>query len=251
MFNESSSLSFLSSSTASEIYAILYKNGIPNKRGARIKFTPGYTINAYDANINSIIKMNSKEYTKRLAKEAVKTVDDLIAEGNPWKMLAYFNSDEMIAHKAPFVWALNPDDKNTKKYACYLSAHQFSILDLNVYFDDGKDVDYKKRYRKEFAKSCQKIFNTLLGANEFIGQDIYDVEVSIFDALGCIDVSEAEESTYNKINATECMSKYGFDWKEFTHCLGFTSTPSSFITSSKNYLKCGTDLYLANCLFQY
>ena len=53
-----------------------------------------------------------------------KTVDNFIAEGNPWKMLAYFNSDEMIAHKAPFVWALNPDDKNTKKYASYLSAHQ-------------------------------------------------------------------------------------------------------------------------------
>ena len=78
--------------------------------------------------------MNSKEYTKRLAKEAVKTVDDLIAEGNPWKMLAFFNSDEMIAHKAPFVWALNPDDKNTKVYTSYLSAHQFTILDLNDKF---------------------------------------------------------------------------------------------------------------------
>jgi putative endopeptidase len=161
-------------------------------------------------------------------------------------MLAFFNSDEMIAHKAPFVWSLNPDDKNTKVYASYLSAHQFSILDLNVYFDDGKEVEYKKKYRKEFTKSCQKTFNTLLGSNSFIGQDIYDVEVSIFDALGCADITTAVESTYNKIKAEECLKKYGFDWKEFTHWLGFKNAPSTFITSSRNYLKCGTDLYLAN-----
>ena len=169
---------------------------------------------------NSIIKMNPREYTRRLAKEAVQKVDDLIAEGNPWKMLAFFNSDEMIARKAPFVWALNPDDKNTKVYTSYLSAHKFTILDLNVYFDDGTDVEYKRKYRREFVKSCQKTFNTLLGSDKsLLGQDIYDVEVSIFNALGCTDITAEVESTYNKISAGECLSKYGFDWKEFTHCL--------------------------------
>jgi putative endopeptidase len=189
--------------------------------------------------------MNSKEYTKRLAKEAIKTVDDFIAEGNPWKMLAFFNSDEMIAHKAPFVWALNPDDKNTKVYTCYVSAHQFTILDLAVYYDDGKDVEYKKKYRSEFKKSCQKIFDTLLGSNEFQGTDVYDVEVDIFNTLGCTDITLNEE-TYNKINGNEALSKYGFDWNEFSHQLGFKQMPPSFITSSKNYLKCGTDLFLQN-----
>jgi putative endopeptidase len=194
---------------------------------------------------DSVIKMNSKEYTKRLAKEAIKTVDDFIAEGNPWKMLAFFNSDEMIAHKAPFVWALNPDDKNTKVYTCYVSAHQFTILDLAVYYDDGKDVEYKKKYRSEFKKSCQKIFDTLLGSNEFQGTDVYDVEVDIFNTLGCTDITLNEE-TYNKINGNEALSKYGFDWNEFSHQLGFKQIPPSFITSSKNYLKCGTDLFLQN-----
>ena len=190
--------------------------------------------------------MNSQSYSKSLAKEAIKTVDDLIAEGNPWEMLAFFNSDEMISYKAPFVWNLNPDDKNPEKYVSYLSAHKFTMADLNVYFDDGKDVEYKRKYRKNYFKYCQRIFNTLLGSNSFVGKDIYDVEVEIFNALGCADITTQEESSYNKISASECLSKYGFDWKEFTHCLGFKSTPSNFITSSKNYLKCGTDLYLAN-----
>jgi predicted metalloendopeptidase len=194
---------------------------------------------------DSVIKMNSKEYTKRLAKEAVKTIDDLIAEGNPWKMLAFFNKDEMIAHKAPFVWGLNPDDKNTKEYACYITPHQFTILDLAVYYDTGKDVEYKNKYRREFKKSCQKIFDVLLGPNEFQGKDIYDVEVDIFNTLGCTDITLTEES-YNKINGNEALSKYGFDWKEFSHELGFKQMPASFITSSKNYLKCGSDLFLQN-----
>ena len=195
---------------------------------------------------DSVVKMNSQSHSKSLAKEAIKTVDDLIAEGNPWKMLAFFNSDEMISYNAPFVWNLNPDDKNPEKYVCYLSAHKFTMADLNVYFDDGKDVEYKRRYRKNFFKYCQRIFNTLLGSNSFVGKDIYDVEVEIFNALGCADITTEEESSYNKISSSECLSKYGFDWKEFTHCLGFKSIPSCFITSSKNYLKCGTDLYLAN-----
>jgi putative endopeptidase len=195
---------------------------------------------------NSVIKMNSKDYTKKLAKDAVKTIDDLIAENNPWKMLAFFNKDEMIAHKAPFIWAVNPDDKNTKTYSCYVSAHQFTILDLNVYFDDGKDVEYKNKYRKEFKGSCQKIFDTLLGPNEFVGKDIYDVEVDIFNALGCVDITSKEETSYNKIPGDEALSKYGFDWKEFSHQLGFKQMPATFITSSTNYLKCGSDLFLQN-----
>jgi putative endopeptidase len=194
----------------------------------------------------SVIKMNPKDYTKRLAKEAVKTIDDLIAQGNPWKMLAFFNKDEMIANKAPFVWSLNPDDKNTKVYSCYVSPHQFTILDLAVYYDDGKDVGYKQKYRKEFKKSCQKTFDVLLGPNEFVGKDIYDVEVDIFNTLGCVDVTSKEEESYNKINGNEALSKYGFDWKEFSHQLGFKQMPASFITSSKNYLKCGSDLFLQN-----
>ena len=194
----------------------------------------------------SVINMNSKSYTKQLAKEAVKTVDELIAEKNPWKLLAFFNNDEMIASRAPFVWSLNPDDKNSKEYCNYVSAHQFSILDLTVYYDDGKDVAYKKKYRREFKKTCQKIFDTLLGPNDFNGHFIYEVEVDIFNALGCIDITSKEGSSYNKIRSHEVLGKYGFDWKEFSKHIGFKETPNFFITSSVNYLKCGTDLFLQN-----
>jgi len=199
--------------------------------------------NFYD----SVIKMNEIEQSKKLSTEAVQTIDSYMQGNNMWKLLAYINSDEMISNNAPFVWSLNPDDKDPTNFRCYVSAHQFAIVDLNVYYDDGTDVEYKKKYRIAFKKYCNELFDTCLGKGHgFNGDDIYDVEVDIFNALGCADVVNGEEKSYNKVLASECFNKYGFDWEEFSKELGFKTTPSFFITSSLNYLKCGTDLMAKN-----
>ena len=194
---------------------------------------------------NSVISMNPKPYSKKLAFESVKIIEKLIEKNNPWEMLAYFNKDEIIAHNAPFVWNLNPDDKNTKIYRCYVSPHQFELADLNVYYDDGTEVSYKKKYREEYKKFIKRVFNILLGKNNYNPQDVLDVEIDIFNTLGCADVTMKEES-YNKVHIDEALTKYGFDWKEFSKQLGFKTTPNFFITSSLNYLKCGSDLLLKN-----
>lgn len=177
---------------------------------------------------NSILTMNSLSYSKKIAKESEKIVENLIRENNPWKMLAYMNKDEMISFRAPFVWSINPDDKNTKRYSCYITPHQFTLLDLSVYYDDGKDVEYKKKYRNKYFEYCKNLFHTILGPNHYNPKDIYDVEVDIFNSLGCIDVTSKEEKTYNKVMAEESLKKYGFDWHEFSKQLGFKQTPDFF-----------------------
>ena len=189
--------------------------------------------------------MNPKPYSKKIAFESVKTIEKLIEKNNPWEMLAYFNKDEMIAYNSPFIWNLNPDDKNTKIYRCYITPHQFELADLNVYYDDGSEVAYKKKYREEYKKFIKRVFNILLGKNNYNPQDVLDVEIDIFNALGCVDVKPEEES-YNKVYADEAFTKYGFDWKEFSKQLGFKTTPKFIITTSLNYLKCGTDLFIKN-----
>ena len=194
---------------------------------------------------NSVILMNPKPYSKKIAFEHVKIIDKLIEKNNPWEMLAYFNKDEMLSHDSPFVWNLNPDDKNTKIYRCYISAHQFELADLKVYYDDGSEVSYKKKYREEHKKFIKRVFNVLLGKNNYNPQDVLDVEIEIFNALGCVDVTMNEEQ-YNKVYADEAFTKYGFNWKEFSKQLGFKNTPNFFITSSLNYLKCGSDLLIKN-----
>jgi len=195
---------------------------------------------------NSVIEMNEISESKKICKEIVLEVDNLIQEGNVWKLLAHMNNDEMLADRAPFVWSVAPDNKEPDKFISYITPHAFALLDLDVYYDDGTDVAYKKNYRKQFLKHVGRMFDITLGKGHGLNaKDVFDVEVEIFDALGCMDVDK-DENSYNKVTANEALSKYGFNWKEFTHHLGYKQTPTFFITDSLNYLKCGSDLMKKN-----
>jgi len=196
---------------------------------------------------DSVINMNSIDDSKKLSKEAERIIDEYIEKDNVWDLLAFFSKNEMLAPSAPFTWSLSPDDKNPDIFRCYVTPHQFFMLDLGIYYDDGKDIKYKAKYRDGYKKTVQTVLNTCLGKNCGLkGSDVFDVEVDIFNTLGCIDITSKEETTYNKISASESLSKYGFNWAEFSKCLGFKKTPSFFITTSVNYLKCGSDLLINN-----
>ena len=196
---------------------------------------------------NSVIHMNSISNSKKLAKEAVQTIDGFIQGKNIWNLLAYINSDEMISSSAPFVWSVNPDNKDPEKFRCYINSHTFVLADLNVYYDNGTEIEYKKKYRSQFKKYCKKSFDICLGKGHGFDTDsILEVEIEIFNVLGCTTVVPGEEKEYNKVTTDEALSKYGFDWKEFSKALGYKTIPSFFITGSLNYLKCGTDLMTKN-----
>ena len=194
----------------------------------------------------SVIEMNPKPYSRKLAVEAVHTIEHLFKLNNPWKLLAYFNSDEMICNSAPFVWSLNPDEKNSKVYRCYVTSHQFELVDISIYYDDGTDISYKKKYRSEYKKHIKQIFNILLGKNNYNPQHVYDVEVELFNTFGCGEIKTDEDVLYNKVYCNEALNKYGFNWKEFSKELGFKEAPEFFITANLNYLKCATTIFLDN-----
>jgi putative endopeptidase len=194
----------------------------------------------------SVIKMNPTSYSKQLARQAITTVDEYIKNDNPWALLGYFCKDEIMSNYAPFVWSLNPDDKEPTIYRCHIRPIHFACLDLSVYYDDGTDVAYKQKYRNAYYKYTKRVFDLPLGKNDFKPKDVFDVQVDIFNALGCIDVTEKEESNYNRVSKNEAMKKYGFDWDEFSKQIGFHKTPDFFITTSLNYLKCGSKLLIDN-----
>lgn len=194
----------------------------------------------------SVTEMNSISDSKKLAIQSVHIIDNLIEKNNPWEILAFINNSEMLAPSAPFTWSLNPDDKQPDVFRCYVTPHQFFMVDLDVYYDDGTDIKYKNNYRNQFHKHVKHIFNTALGAGHGLNPtDVFDVEVEMFNALGCIDIVK-EEKSYNKVLASDALVKYGFDWSTFSKHLGFKTPPKFFITSSLNYLKCGSDLLLKN-----
>ena len=195
---------------------------------------------------HSILSMNPKSYSRKLAYEAINKIDDLISRDNPWELLAFFNKDFMISPYMPFNFSVNPDNKDPNVCRCYIEAIQFPIVDLSIYYDDGKDVLYKEKYRKEYIKTIQKCNEALFGKNNDLNpKDSFDVQVQIFEALGCTEVTNKEKS-YNRVSSKNSIEKYGFDFYEFSKQLGFKRVPDFFITSSLNYLKCGTKLFLDN-----
>jgi putative endopeptidase len=195
----------------------------------------------------SVLEMNPKSYTKKLAFESISTIDELFHENNPWKLLAFFNSDEMLCNSAPFVWSLQPDEKNTKLYASYVTSHRFELVDMSVYFDDGTDIAYKTEYREAYKKNIKEIFNVLLGNNNYNPQDVLDVETQLINAFVCSEISvKNPDETYNKVYTNDAVNTYGFDWPEFAKHLGFKNIPECFITNNLSYLKCVSTIYLKN-----
>jgi putative endopeptidase len=194
----------------------------------------------------SVNKMNPITYSKKLAKEAISIVDAFIEKDNVWALMGYFTRDEMLSDHLPFVWSINPDDKQPSLFRSFINPIKFILLDLNVYYDDGTDVIYKQKYRKQYNKYTQTIFDTTLGKNEFQVKDCFDVQVDMFNALGCVAVTRKEEPYYNRVSTEDAISKYGFDWHEFAKQLGFKRTPEFFITTSLNYLTCCSTLLTEN-----
>lgn len=161
-----------------------------------------------------------------------------------WFFLGTMNKNEVISHGLPFTFYLNPDDKNPTTFRCNLSPPQLSIIDFNVYIKDGVDESYRSNFRRKFHEYVEQLFTAFFGKNHsFNARDVFDVESEIFEAMDCFSLKEAE-NYYNPVKSTEALSKYGFNWEEFTKALGFSYVPSFFITGSINYLKCGSELYI-------
>jgi putative endopeptidase len=187
----------------------------------------------------SVIQMNSQKDSCQRAQQTIQMVDTIREHGTVWKMLANINRDEMIARNAPFSWSMNPDEKRAGYYCCYIYPHAFSFTDIDVYFN--QETEYSKKYIRKFKQYCREIFHKLLGPNHgFKTDSIFEVEVQLVMAFGCRGSGGDLQKTYNKISKKEAMDVYGFDWDLFCQELGFTTTPSFFIVSSLQYLKCAT-----------
>jgi predicted metalloendopeptidase len=97
------------------------------------------------------------------ANALVSYIDEISKDkSNIWELLANFNTNEMISWGSPFVWSINPDDKNPKVYRCYLEPPQVTLIDIDVYFDDNEDTEedkkYKKHYRNKYFSYIDNLF---------------------------------------------------------------------------------------------
>jgi putative endopeptidase len=194
----------------------------------------------------SQLKLNTDKQIKKYSMDFLNTIDKIRENGNVWELLGLVNNNEVISFGSPFSWSLNPDDKNPSVFRCYIDQPQLSLIDINIYFDDGTDINYKKNYKNNFFKYVYKLFENSFGPNHgFNVEDIFLIEIDFIMAMSCTYIKgKKADNTYNKITTKEALDKYKFDWSTFSKELGFNYTPDFFITSNLNYLKCGTELLL-------
>jgi putative endopeptidase len=174
---------------------------------------------------------------------------DLISKDNDnvWELLANFNTNEMISWGSPFVWSINPDDKNPKVYHCYLEPPQVTLIDIDIYFDDDEDTEqdkkYKKHYRNKYFEYIENLFTIVFGEKHgYNVKDVFNTEVELLNSMACdiIPEKDLDPDNYNVVSKDEAVKNFKFDWAKFTKHLGCKRTPSSFVTSNINYLLCGT-----------
>jgi len=191
---------------------------------------------------NSFLHLSPPEAQKHV-KKTVEEIDGLIAEGNLIKFLAHINSNNVVSWGSPIVWDVMNDEKNAGHYKSNISAPILTIYDYEVYIEDNTVDQDTKKYRKSFIlhflNYINKIFDACLGKNHGLhAKDVFDVEMDMLTDMGCSKIKKDSPEYYNIVTNSESLEKYGFDWKEFTFYLGYDRTPSSFIVTSLNYLKC-------------
>ena len=198
----------------------------------------------------SFMGYNTVEQTRKTAKKVLEYIETMFHDkDNLWENLALVNSNEIISWGAPFVWSLNPDEKNPTIYKCYLEPPQLTLIDINVYFDDDTDneenIRYKKNYRRRYFSYLNNLFTIIFGDDHgFNVKDIFDTEFEILNSMACDVIKNIDKDDYNLVTKKEALEQFNFDWEKFCKNLGFKKVPDSFITSNINYLLCGTKLLL-------
>jgi predicted metalloendopeptidase len=193
---------------------------------------------------------NTTEQTRCLAKKYLDYIDEITKDSsNLWERIGVVNRNELTSWGCPFVWSLNPDEKNPKKYRCYLEPPQLTLIDIDVYFDDETDSEdekkYKKYYRAKYFKYLNDLFTICYGENHgFNVKDVFDTEFEILNAMACELITDSDPDGYNLVTKEEALKNFGFNWEEFCKQLGFKKIPEDFVTSNINYLLCGTKLLL-------
>lgn len=199
----------------------------------------------------SLLKLGSTSLKKHIV-TMIEDYDYHIKQNNVWQYMAKINQNEIVNWGCPIYWRMAPDDKNSSVFRSYVSFPQLSLYDYLLYLDDmpGEKLEqkkYRKYIKRQYLQYVQKIFDSTLGKDHGLSaHDVFAVEYDLLTAMGCNSIKKESEDYYNVVKREDALEKYGFDWEQFTHFLGYKKTPSFFICDSLNYLLCVSELLKEN-----
>jgi putative endopeptidase len=190
---------------------------------------------------NSIFN-NDWELIKGHINETIDKINNLVESENVLDLLAFLNKNEIISWQAPLVFSIESDDKDSTIYRCKISQPQLSLYDYTLYIEDRNDDQntkkYKNIFKKKYLKFISDIFDSCLGKNHGLKpEDVWEIEYRLLQAMGCNKIKKDSDEYYNKVFTSESTS-YGLNWEVFSKKLGFTNTPSFYISTGLNYQSC-------------
>jgi putative endopeptidase len=200
---------------------------------------------------NSTVLLDQPSLEKCI-QEQIETIDEYIASNNLMHFLAYINKNEIVSWGCPIYWKMMADEKNPDVFISHITSpvmgiYEYELLAQNEDDDvDGNIKKYKDNYKQKRIENMNTLFNICLGKNHGLhAEDVWDVEYELFTMLGCNEITIDSDEYYNVLNAEKSL-EYGFDWGEFSKALGYKRTPTKFIATSLNYLKCVMKLLTDN-----
>ena len=172
----------------------------------------------------------------------IETYTYYVKKNNMWAFLANINQNEIVNWGCPLQWKVMADDKNSSIFRNFISFPQLSLYDYMLYFGDDKNpqkANFQKLVKRKYLQYINKIFDVCLGKDHGLNaDDVFQVEYDILIAMGCDSIKKDSPNFYNVVKREDALKKYGFNWEQFSHYLGYKETPSFFICDSLNYLQC-------------
>ena len=195
----------------------------------------------------SSVTFSTIEHIRENAIEVLSKIDDLMKDkNNLWKLLGYLNrvGGELNSPGLPFIYGMLPDEKEPSTFRTTINGPNFILVDINVYFEDGDNSEYKKNYKRHYFKYIRDLFKEVFGKDYHVNpEEIFDLQVKMLESYGKTTEKEGEHN-YNKVTRKDAIEKYNMNWDDFSLSLGFKKPPEWFITTSLNYLKYTTTFLL-------
>ena len=102
---------------------------------------------------STAINRNTKKISLENAKSCVYKIDELLQKNTMYDLLAWINSNEIVSWGSPILWGIKADSKDPQFFSSYISGPKLTLLDINVYFNDGTQIENKKMYVKKYIVS--------------------------------------------------------------------------------------------------
>ena len=199
----------------------------------------------------SLLRLDSNSMKTHIVK-MIEDYDYYIAKDNMWEYMAKINKNEIVNWSCPINWKMMPDEKDSTVFRNYISFPQLSLYDYLLYLEDApgdkpEQINYRRRVKRRYLQYIKEVFDSCLGKNHGLNpHHVFEVEYEILIAMGCNSIKKESPDYYNVVKREDALKKYGFDWDQFSHFLGYKKTPEFFICDSLNYLLCMSEVLKEN-----